>query len=212
MLKVNEIFQSIQGESSYAGFPCVFIRLSGCNLRCSYCDTAYAYKEGTLWLVRDIVKAVSLHEIPLVEITGGEPLDQEETPLLAESLLDTGYSVLVETNGTKDISLLPAGVTRIMDIKCPGSGEQGKTDWGNMDRLSADDEVKFVICGEADYIWAREVLKKYGLAGKSKVLFSPAHGRLQSSDLAGWILRDRLPVRLQLQLHQILWPESGRAK
>ena len=212
MLKVNEIFLSIQGESTYAGLPCVFIRLTGCNLRCSYCDTAYAYEEGTFWLIRDIVKAVSIHEIPLVEITGGEPLEQEETPQLAGSLLESGFSVLVETNGTKDISLLPAGVIRIMDIKCPGSADQEKTDWANLDRLSAHDEVKFVLCGEADYIWAREIVKKHRLAGRVEVLFSPAQGRLNPADLSAWILRDRLSVRLQLQIQKILWPESDRAK
>ncbi|MBN1895711.1 radical SAM protein [bacterium] len=249
MLKVNEIFMSIQGESSCAGLPCVFIRLTGCNLRCAYCDTTYAYEEGTFWLVRDIVKAVSIHEIQLVEITGGEPLEQEETPQLAGALLDSGFAVLVETNGTRDISLLPAGVIRIMDIKCPGSGEHEKTDWNNLGRLQPNDEVKFVLCGEADYLWAREIVKKYGLAGRAKVLFSPAKVRLDPrasafpaafrgknkriqkpsslqiedspqqaagsfnpADLAAWILRDRLPVRLQLQIQKILWPDSDRAK
>lgn len=211
MLWVSEIFYSIQGESSFAGYPFVFIRLSGCNLRCTYCDTRYAYENGEALSINEIIQKIHAFKCPLVEVTGGEPLLQEETPELVETLLQN-YTVLVETNGTKDISILPEKAIRIMDIKCPGSGQSQYTDWENLSRLRKQDEVKFVLLDEIDYEWAKEVINKFQLAQKSNILFSPVYGKLSSSDLAEWILRDRLPVRLQLQLHKILWPHLERGK
>lgn len=212
MLKVNEIFCSIQGESSYAGRPCVFVRLTGCNLRCTYCDTKYAYKKGTNLTIKQIVEQVAQYGCPLVEITGGEPLLQEKTPQLAQTLIDKGLKVLVETNGTQDINRLPNTVVRIIDIKCPGSGESDKTDWINLDRLDSHDEVKFVLTAQSDYEWATDVIRQHSLTNRINVLLSPVLGKLDPTDLVRWILRDRLNVRLQLQLHKILWPEKKRGK
>lgn len=213
MLKVNEIFYSIQGESSYAGLPCVFVRLTGCNLRCTYCDTKYAYTKGTNMTIKKIVDTVSQYEYPLVEITGGEPLLQEEAPQLAKVLSEKGFQVLVETNGTQNIDLLKDNVVRIVDIKTPGSGESDKTDWKNLDRLYKDDEVKFVLVNFSDYEWAKNIVRRYNLTEKVTVLFSPATGgELVPAEVAQWILDDGLNVRLQLQLHKIIWPDkdSGR--
>jgi 7-carboxy-7-deazaguanine synthase len=212
MLHVTEIFHSIQGESSRVGIPCVFIRLTGCNLRCSYCDTAYAWTGGSDWAIERIVERVESFGCRLVEITGGEPLAQEETSGLARRLLDAGYTVLVETNGTFDIGRLPAGAIRIMDVKCPGSGESAKTDWRNLDRLGPEDEVKFVISDAADYLWAKDVIRDNGLEDRTRVLLSPAHGRLYRADVAEWILSDRLNVRLQVPIHKIIWPEADRGR
>jgi 7-carboxy-7-deazaguanine synthase len=212
MLRVTEIFHSIQGESSRVGIPCVFIRLTGCNLRCSYCDTAYAWTGGSDWTIERIVERVESFGCRLVEITGGEPLAQEETSGLARRLLDAGYTVLVETNGTLDIGRLPAGAIRIMDVKCPGSGESVKTSWENLERLGPEDEVKFVISDAADYLWAKDVISENGLADRTRVLLSPAHGRLDRADIAEWILSDRLNVRLQVPIHKIIWPEADRGR
>jgi 7-carboxy-7-deazaguanine synthase len=212
MLRVTEIFHSIQGESSRVGIPCVFIRLTGCNLRCSYCDTAYAWTGGSDRTLERIVERVESFGCLLVEITGGEPLAQEETPGLARRLLEAGYTVLVETNGTFDIGRLPAGVVRIMDVKCPGSGESAKTIWKNLERLGPEDEVKFVISDAADYLWAKDVIRSNGLEPKTRVLLSPASGRMDPALLAEWMLGDRLNVRLQLPLHKILWPEADRGR
>jgi len=213
VLKVNEIFYSIQGESSYAGYPCVFVRLTGCNLRCTYCDTKYAYEKGTNMTIGKILDTVSRYECPLVEITGGEPLLQEETPQLAKALLEKGFQVLVETNGTQNIDLLKDNVVRIVDIKTPGSGESDKTDWKNLDRLYKDDEIKFVLVNFSDYEWAKGIVRRYNLTQKVTVLFSPASGvNLDPAELAQWILDDRLNVRLQLQFHKILWPDKDRGK
>lgn len=212
MLRVTEIFHSIQGESSRVGLPCVFIRLTGCNLRCSYCDTAYAWTGGSDWTLERIVEKARSFRCPLVEITGGEPLTQEETPGLAGRLLDTGHAVLVETNGTLDIGRLPAAAVRIMDVKCPSSGESAKTDWRNLDRLGPEDEVKFVISDSADYVWAKEVMRGNGLESRVRVLLSPAQGRMDRALLAEWVLGDRLNVRLQVPLHKIIWPEADRGR
>ena len=212
MLKVNEIFYSIQGESSCAGLPCVFIRLTGCNLRCTYCDTKYAYKKGKNMAVDQIVEQVSQYECPLVEITGGEPLLQEDTSQLAKSLADDGLRVLVETNGTQNIDSLKEGIVRIVDIKTPGSGEADKTDWKNLDRLDRQDEVKFVLTSQADYDWTKEVIRRHRLDDRVTVFLSPVLRRLDPSELARWILKDRLNVRLQLQLHKILWPNQEGGK
>jgi 7-carboxy-7-deazaguanine synthase len=204
MLNVCEIFDSIQGESTHAGRPCTFIRLTGCNLRCTYCDTQYAYEEGSLMTISDIIRAVSLRGRSLVEITGGEPLLQKETPLLCEKLVRNGYEVLFETNGSFDISQLPEGIKRIMDIKCPGSGESEQTNWQNMNHLHPGDELKFVISNREDYEWAKTILKKYSLQ-HIPVLFSPVLSRLSPDILIQWILEDNLPVRFQLQLQKIIW-------
>ncbi|MDM7926380.1 MAG: radical SAM protein [bacterium] len=212
MLRVTEIFHSIQGESSRVGLPCVFIRLTGCNLRCSYCDTAYAWTGGSDWTIERVVERTRSFGCRLVEITGGEPLAQGETPGLAGRLLDTGHEVLVETNGTLDIGRLPAAAVRIMDVKCPSSGESAKTDWLNLDRLRPGDEVKFVIGDSADYVWAKEVIRGKGLESRARVLLSPAHGRMDRALLAEWILGDRLNVRLQVPLHKIIWPEADRGR
>jgi len=212
LLKVNEIFYSIQGESSYAGFPCVFIRLTGCNLNCTYCDTRYAFKKGRNMTIEKILKSVNQFECPLVEITGGEPLLQTETSRLAQMLSDSGYRVFVETNGTQNIDLLPVNVSCIMDIKCPGSGEEKKTDWANIHRLDRNDEVKFVLTSRADYLWATEIIRGYRLTEKVTILFSPVLGKLDPAEIARWILEDGLDVRLQLQIHKIIWPDETRSR
>ncbi len=212
MIKVNEIFYSIQGESSYAGYPCVFIRLTGCNLRCSYCDTKYAYKNGNSMNIDRIVEIVERYECPLVEITGGEPLIQEETPVLVNSLLERGYKVLVETNGTKNINVLAKDAVCILDIKCPASGESDKTDWDNIYRLGPGDEVKFVLSNIDDYEWAKEIIRKYKLTDRAVVHFSPLLGSLEPAEIAKRILNDWLNVHLQVQLHKIIWPEENRGR
>lgn len=209
-LKVNEIFKSIQGESWFAGLPCVFIRLTGCNLRCTYCDTTYAYEEGDELSVEEVLKRVAAYNCPMVEITGGEPLLQEETPKLAAALLQKARAVLVETNGTLDIDVLPKGIVRIVDVKCPDSGESGKMLWENMDRLVKTDEVKFVLQSRRDYEWAKAIVADYQLLRRCMVLFSPAFGVLEPRVLAGWILEDSLSVRLNLQLHKYIWTPEER--
>jgi len=209
-LTINEIFVSIQGESTWAGLPCVFLRTTGCPLRCTWCDTEYAFHEGSRWQLEDLVQEACRHEVPLVEITGGEPLAQPAVPALAAALLARGKTVLVETSGAFDISVLPEGVHRIMDLKCPGSGESASNDWANLERLRPGDEIKFVLAGRPDYEWARDVIARHDLASRVPVLLSPVWGDLEPADLAAWILEDRLPVRLQLQLHKILWPGVER--
>ena len=211
-LKVNEIFYSIQGESSFAGLPCVLVRLTGCNLRCSYCDTRYAYEEGTLWNIPAIIDRVSSCQSRLVEITGGEPLLQEETPLLIHELLDRGYDVLIETNGSKPIRAVDRRCVRIVDIKCPSSGESHNNDYSILDDLTEQDEVKFVVGERNDYEFAKEILSSRIL--KTRIsrppILSPVTQRLDPKNLAEWILDDHLYVRLQLQLHKILWGSDTR--
>jgi len=211
-LKVNEIFYSIQGESSYAGRPCVFVRLTGCNLRCSYCDTQYAYDEGEVMEMGDIVDRVARFQSPLVEVTGGEPLIQEDTPILIHQLLEGGYEVLMETNGSQDISKVDNRCVRIVDIKCPSSGEMKRNNLENLRRLNEKDEIKFVIGGREDYEYAKSILASVNpnaIRPKS-VHFSPVFGRMQPRTLAEWILNDHLDVRLQLQLHKIIWDPDQR--
>lgn len=210
-LNVNEIFFSIQGESTYAGRPCVFVRLTGCNLRCGYCDTQYAYDEGDRMSIDAIIEAVSAYGFPLVEITGGEPLLQPETPELIDRLLADGFEVLMETNGSFDIGRVNAACVRIIDIKCPASGESHTTDLTNLDRLGSRDEIKFVLSGRNDYAYARDLIREHetALAGHP-VLMSTVAGVLSPAQLAQWILEDRLDVRLQLQLHKFIWPETMR--
>jgi len=211
-LKVNEIFYSIQGESSFIGIPCVFVRLTGCNLRCSYCDTRYAYEEGTLWDIPDILDRISSYHCPLVEITGGEPLLQEETPLLIRDLLDRGCHVLLETNGSRPIRTIDERCVRIVDIKCPSSGESRSNDYRNLDDLTGQDEIKFVLGERKDYDFAKEILISRNLANRIShpPIFSPVTNSLDPKKLVRWILEDHLPVRFQLQLHKILWGNDVR--
>jgi 7-carboxy-7-deazaguanine synthase len=209
-LNVSEIFRSIQGESSFAGLPCAFVRLAGCNLRCRYCDTRYALEGGTAMSLDQILHRVSEFGLDLAEITGGEPLVQPETPTLAAALLDRGYRVLVETNGSLDISMLPDGVIRIMDIKCPSSGESTQFMWENIWKLHDNDEVKFVISDRHDYEWARGIVRERFGRSKTKVLFSAVFGELPPRNLVEWILHDKLPVRFQLQIHKYIWPHDAK--
>jgi 7-carboxy-7-deazaguanine synthase len=211
-LKVNEIFYSIQGESSSAGRACVFVRLTGCNLRCRYCDTTHAYQDGEDLEIGDIINRVAAHQCTLVEITGGEPLIQDETPSLIRRLLERGYEVLLETNGTMDISTVDDRCVKIVDVKCPSSGEADKNDPLNLTRLTDRDEIKFVIGGREDYDYAKNILARIQLepSSSAKVLFAPVFGALEPSVLAEWILQDRLNVRLQLQLHKYIWHPERR--
>lgn len=207
---VSEIFRSIQGESSFAGLPCVFVRLAGCNLRCRYCDTQYALEDGQAMSLEDILQRVDAYGVNLVELTGGEPLVQDETPRLAEALLERGHQVLVETNGSLDISVLPEGTVRIMDIKCPSSGESQHTMWENIWRLKPYDEVKFVVSDRHDYEWARGIILENFGHSKTKVLLGTVFGELPTRNLVEWMLEDRLPVRFQLQIHKYIWPHDKR--
>ncbi|HVO66752.1 MAG TPA: radical SAM protein [Syntrophales bacterium] len=212
MLKVNEIFYSIQGESSYAGLPCVFVRLTGCNLRCSYCDTRYAYEEGKDLKIGEIIDRVMSYRCRLVEITGGEPLIQEETPDLTYRLLEKGFEVLLETNGSIDISTIDERCVKILDIKCPSSGQEEKNDLENLKRLSVKDEIKFVIGSREDYLYAQNIIsliRKKNLKLKPP-LFSTLYNKMDSKLLAEWILADHLDVRLQIQLHKIIWGSETR--
>ena len=206
MLRVNEVFHSIQGESTHAGRPCVFVRLTGCNLRCVWCDTAYAFHEGESMDVRDVVARVEAYGCRLVEITGGEPLLQPEAVDLMRWLVDDGFEVLLETGGSLPIEGVPIGVKRIVDVKCPGSGESARNRWENLDALRPGDELKFVVADRRDYEWAAAEVRARGLHERVPVLFSPVHPGLDRSDLAGWVLADRLPVRVQLQMHKLIWP------
>jgi 7-carboxy-7-deazaguanine synthase len=220
-LRVNEIFHSIQGESSYAGWPCVFVRLTGCNLRCTYCDTRYAYEEGSEMSVSEILDRVRAFRCRLVEVTGGEPLIQDETPHLVSGLLRRGHTVLVETNGTRDISLLDVDCIKIVDFKCPSSGEAERNDLENIQRLGESDEVKLVIGTREDYEFARELADlicgasdshgSYGFHVPCRTVhFSPVLGVLKPRALAEWLLSDRLDVRLNLQLHKYIWDPHQR--
>lgn len=207
-LRITEIFYSLQGETSRSGLPTVFVRLTGCPLRCGYCDTAYAFHGGESLELPEILARVAAYSPRYVTVTGGEPLAQKHALDLLAALCDTGYDVSLETGGALDICEVDPRVSRIVDIKTPGSGESGKNRWANIGHLTAHDEVKFVIVDEADYIWSCDILAEHQLDRLCSVLFSPVHGSTQTS-LAEWILRDRLPVRMQLQLHKILWNEEA---
>ncbi len=209
-VKVNEIFKSIQGESTYAGFPCVFVRLTGCNLRCRYCDTEYAYEDGRDWTIGQLLEKVREYTCGLVEITGGEPLLQPATRGLIRHLISEKFTVLLETNGSMDIGGVNEAATIIMDIKCPGSGMSGRNLWGNIPHLKRKDEVKFVIQDKRDFLWSRSVMKEFALAERCNVLLSPAFGQLHPATLAGWILEGSAPVRMQLQLHKYIWHPDTR--
>jgi 7-carboxy-7-deazaguanine synthase len=211
VLTVNEIFHSVQGESTYVGRPCVFVRLTGCDLRCSWCDTPYAFHEGTRRELDDVLRQVASYDCPLVEVTGGEPLLQQGVYPLMQRLLDAGRTVLLETGGHRSTARVPPGVVTILDVKCPGSGEGARMDWQNLDRLRPHDEVKFVVAGREDYEFAREVTARHDLATRvAAVHLSPVHGVLEPRVLAEWALADRLPARIQLQLHKSIWDPQTR--
>ncbi|MFB3099826.1 MAG: 7-carboxy-7-deazaguanine synthase QueE [Gammaproteobacteria bacterium] len=204
-LKINEIFFSIQGETSRTGLPTVFIRLTGCPLRCVYCDTEYAFHNGNKMTLAEIMQKISDYKTTLITVTGGEPLAQKNCMPLLKMLCDTGYDVSLETSGALDIQNIDSRVARIVDLKTPASGEVDKNLYENMQYLTANDQVKFVICDRQDYEWSRKKLDEYNLSEQCEVLFSGSHGEIQASQLADWILEDQLPVRLQIQLHKYLW-------
>lgn len=207
-LRLTEIFHSIQGEARPMGCPTVFVRLTGCPLRCSYCDTAYAFYGGRRWTIPAILAEVGRHGTPYVCVTGGEPLAQAGCRDLLATLCAAGYSVSLETSGALDIAAIDPRVAVVLDLKTPGSGEQPRNRLENLDLLKPKDQVKFVLCDRADYEWACAMTREHGLAVRCEVLFSPAHGALPARELAEWILADRLPVRFQLQLHKLLWGEE----
>lgn len=209
-MKVCEIFASIQGESTYAGLPCVFVRMAGCNLRCVYCDTTYAYDEGREMSEAEIIDRVKSYGINLVEITGGEPLLQEGVMPLMERLLDNGFTVLLETNGSENIQDVDKRAVIIMDIKTPKSGMFERMDLMNLRYIKPNDEIKFVIMDREDYEWVRDLIKDYGLANKCKILLSSAYGVLLPDILSKWIIEDRLPVRLNLQMHKYIYGPDKR--
>jgi 7-carboxy-7-deazaguanine synthase len=212
LLQVVEIFHSIQGESTWTGSPCVFIRLARCNLRCRWCDTTYSFSGGTRYSIASLLSAVEAYGCPLVEITGGEPLLQKETPALAEALLDAGYTVLVETSGALPIDTLPKEVHTIMDLKCPDSDMEKHNHWPNVAALDdSRDEVKFVIASRRDYCWSRHMVQVHGLDWRCRAVhFSPVFDEISPALLAKWILDDALPVRFQLQAHKFIWPAERR--
>jgi len=209
-MRITEIFHSIQGESSYAGQPCVFVRLTGCPLRCTWCDTDYAFYEGHEFSIDEVLAKVQTYGCRLVEVTGGEPLVQPESLPLMTRLCDAGYTVLLETSGAVDIAPVDPRAHVILDVKCPGSGMTDRMHWTNLSQLAAKDEAKFVMADRADYDWAREILTQYDVASRCPVLFSPVFGSLDVRQLAEWILADRLPVRFQLQMHKYIWAPDMR--
>ena len=208
MIKINEIYLSVQGESTYTGLPCIFIRLTGCNLRCSWCDTAYAFHEGKNMSIDEILQKVENFGIHLVEITGGEPLMQDNVYTLMRRLIEKGYKVMLETGGSISLERVPKDVIKIMDLKCPGSGEQEKNNLDNLKLLAPHDEVKFVILDKKDYEWSRDIIKKYKINETAHILLSPVFDKLELKEMVKWILEDRLPVRLQTQLHKIIWDKN----
>lgn len=207
-LRVTEIFLSLQGEASRVGLPTVFVRLTGCPLRCGYCDTDYAFQGGEWLSLGEVVDRVRSHPTRHVTVTGGEPLAQKACQDLLGALCDLGMDVSLETSGALDISVVDRRVARIVDVKTPGSGESERNLWPNLALLTPRDEVKFVLTGESDYLWARAILTKYAIPSRCPVLFSPAWGSLEPTRLAEWVLRDGLPVRMQVQLHKLLWREA----
>jgi len=209
-LIINEIFFSIQGESTRIGLPCVFVRLTSCDLRCVWCDTAYAFDEGTEMSMEQILEIIELYKCKLVEITGGEPLLQANVHQLIKRLCDEGYDVMIETGGHRDISSIDPRIKRIMDIKCPGSLMEKHNRWENIEALTPQDEVKFIIANETDYKWAKDVIIKHDLTARCTVLMSPVFGNIKNRNLAEWILRDNLHVRFQLQIHKYIWDPTTR--
>lgn len=209
-LIVNEIFYSIQGESTFAGLPFIFIRLTGCNLRCSWCDTEYAFHEGEKMAVQEILEVIKPYETSFVEITGGEPLLQQNVSILIEELAKASYTVLVETSGSVDIDRAPYPARRIMDIKCPGSGMHEKMDWKNIERLRPGDEIKFVVKDQDDFNYACDIIRKFPALTDYPLLISPVWGEVDLEKLAEWIKDSGIPFRLQLQLHKLIWPKEER--
>jgi len=209
-MRVTEIFHSIQGESSYAGQPCIFVRLTGCPLRCTWCDTEYAFYGGTEQPIDEILAKVDSFGCRLVEVTGGEPLAQSDALPLISTLCDRGYQVLIETSGAIDIASVDRRAHVILDVKCPGSGMTDRMYWPNLNQLTMKDEAKFVLADRKDYDWAREIITKYELTTHCSVLMSPVFGSLEPRQLAEWVLADRLPVRFQLQLHKWIWAPDMR--
>ena len=207
-LPVHEIFASIQGESTFAGLPCAFLRLSGCNLACSWCDTTYALASSVPYTVEAAVAALTAYGLPLVELTGGEPLLAPDLPALAARLIEAGLTVLVETNGSLDITVLPDRAVAIMDVKCPGSGMEAHNDYGNLERLRPRDEVKCVLTDREDYLFALDAVRR--VWDRNAVSFSPVTGRLDPAELAGWMLADRVRARLNVQLHKLIWSPETR--
>lgn len=207
-LRLTEIFLSLQGEASRVGLPTVFVRLTGCPLRCGYCDTAYAFHGGETFDLESILERVRAYDVPRVTVTGGEPMAQKGCLDLLRALCDAGCDVSLETSGAIDVAAVDARVSKILDLKTPGSGETARNLWTNLEHLTPRDEIKFVLCDRTDYEWARSVLQERALARRCAVLFSPSHGQLEPRRLAEWILEDRLPVRMQLQLHKLLWGET----
>lgn len=211
LLTINEIFYSIQGESTYAGRPCVFVRLTACDLRCSWCDTPYAFYEGRKRSLDEVLADVERFNCSLVEVTGGEPLLQEGVYPLLDALVERGHTVLLETGGHRGTARVPAPVVTILDVKCPGSGEAHRNDWSNLDRLRPHDEVKFVVKDRADYEYARDVITRYDLASRAAAVhLSPVHGVMEARTLSEWVLADRLAARVQLQLHKYIWDPATR--
>ena len=209
-LIVNEIFFSIQGESTHIGKPCVFIRLTGCDLRCVWCDTAYAFYEGTQTSIEAILQKVQEFNCRLIEITGGEPLAQNNVHLLMKQLCDSGYEVIIETGGHRDIGVIDSRVKKIMDIKCPGSNMEKRNRWENISNLTSSDEIKFVISDRIDYDWSKNIIQQYKLEKICTILMSPVFGKLENRTLAEWILEDKLNVRFQIQMHKYIWDPNAR--
>jgi 7-carboxy-7-deazaguanine synthase len=209
-MRITEIYASIQGETQYAGIPCTLVRTTGCDLRCSYCDTTYAFSGGREMSVEEVMLEVRRLGLPWVTLTGGEPMLQAEMASLSERLVSEGFRVALETSGAYPVAHLSPAVIRIVDIKAPGSGEVERNFWDVLHGLRPQDAIKFVLCDEADYLWSAEVVRSRSLSGRVEILFSPATGKLDPRDLAAWILRDRLPVRLNLQIHKYIWGAETR--
>jgi 7-carboxy-7-deazaguanine synthase len=211
LLTINEIFYSVQGESTFAGRPCVFVRLTACDLRCSWCDTPYAFHEGSKRDIAGVMAEIERYGCSLVEITGGEPLLQEDVYPLMSELAARGKTVLLETGGHRSTARVPESVVTILDVKCPGSGEAERMDWENLARLRPRDEVKFVINDRVDYEYARDAIARYGIAARAAAVhMSPVHGAMEPKTLSEWVLADRLEVRVQLQIHKYIWPADTR--
>ena len=209
-LKVNEIYYSIQGESSYTGLPCIFIRLTYCNLRCTYCDSEYTFHDGSNMSINDILETIRQYSCKLVEVTGGEPLVQKECITLLKKLVDLDYEVLLETSGSLTIKDVPKQVINIIDFKCPSSGMKKKNHWDNINYLKPNDEVKFIIEDREDYEWAKIKIRQYNLNKKSKILMSPSYNKIEEKEIVEWILEDNLNVKFQIQLHKIIWKNTTK--
>jgi 7-carboxy-7-deazaguanine synthase len=211
-MRISEIYQSIQGESSYAGLPCVFVRTTGCDLRCSWCDSEFTFTGGTPMNLDQIIGEVEKYDCELVELTGGEPLLQQEIYELATRLLDAGHTVLIETGGHRDISKLDPRVIRIMDLKCPASGECEKNLWSNLEHPRISDEVKFVIADRGDYEWTLKTIREHRLEDRVRILISTAFGMIDTAQVVAWMIEDKLRARFQLQLHKYIWPPEERGR